>query len=89
MAYGFNPCKFDPIVMHKTILLGYVVLSIYVNDILSIGSNEAGISSTKAYLHMHFATCDLQIPRYYLGIEFAYQSDKLALSQRKYALDNF
>ena len=59
MAYGFNPCKSDPIVMHKTTLLGYVVLSIYVNDNLSIGSNEAGIFATKAYLHRHFATCDL------------------------------
>ena len=31
--------------------------------------------------------CDLKTPQYFLGIEFAYQSGKLALSQRKYALD--
>ena len=36
---------------------------------------------------MHFATRDLQTPRYFLGIEFAYQLGKLALSQRKYALE--
>ena len=72
MAYGFNPCKFDPTVMCKTTLVGYVVLAIYVNVILVIGSDEADISSIKAYLLTHFALHDLQTPRYFLRIEFAY-----------------
>ena len=86
-TYGFNPCKSDPIVMHKTTSPGYVILAIYVDDILLTGNDEAAISATKAYLQTHFAIRDLKTPRYFLGIEFSYQSGKLALSQRKYALD--
>ena len=48
--HGFNPCKSDPIVMRKTTLVGYVVLTIYVDNILLTSSNEASIFATKAYL---------------------------------------
>ena len=73
--------------MRKTTSSGYVVLAIYVDDILLTSNDEAAISTTKTYLQMHFAIRDLKTPRYFLGIEFTYQSGKLALSQRKYALD--
>ena len=86
-TYSFNPCKSDLTVMRKTTSAGYVVLAIYVDEILLTGNNEVAISSTKAYLQTHFAICDLKIPQCFLRIEFAYQSGKLALSQRKYALD--
>ena len=66
---------------------GMVVLAVYVDDILLTGSDEAGINATKDYLQSHLDTRDMGTPRYFLGIEFAYQSGKLALSQRKYALD--
>ena len=49
MVYGFNPCKFQMIVMRMTTSVGYVVLEIYVDDILLTGSDDAGISSTKSY----------------------------------------
>ena len=84
---SFNPCKSDPIAMCKTTSASYVVLTIDVDDILLTGNDEASISTTKAYLQTHFVIHDLKTPRYFLGIEFAYQSSKLALSQRKYALD--
>ena len=86
-SYGFNPCKSELTVMRKTTSTGYVILAIYVDDILLTGNDEAAISATKAYLQIHFAIHDLKTPRYFLGIEFAYQSGKLALSQRKYAWD--
>ena len=86
-AYGFNPFKFDPIVMRKTISTGFVVLAKYVDAILLTGNDEVAIFATKAYLQTHFVICDLKTPWYFLGIEFAYQSGKLVLSQRKYALD--
>ena len=86
-AYGFNTCKSELTVMHKKTSTGYVVLAIYVDDILLTSNDEVAISATKAYLQTHFAIRDLKTPRYFLGIEFAYQSGKLALSQIKYALD--
>ena len=72
-AYGFNPCKFEPTVMHKKTSTCYVILAIYVDDILLISNDEAAISATKAYLQTHFAIRDLKTPRYFLRIEFAYQ----------------
>ena len=64
-----------------------MVLAIYVDDILLTSTDEATISDTKAYLQTHFAIRDLKTPQYFIGIEFAYQSGKLPLFQRKYALD--
>ena len=46
--------------MRKTTSAGYVVLAIYVDDILLTGNDEAAISTTKAYLQMHFTICDLK-----------------------------
>ena len=40
-AYGFHPCKSDPTVMRKTTFAGYVVLAIYVGDILLTSNDEA------------------------------------------------
>ena len=79
-AYGFNPSKSEPIVMHKKTSTCYVVLAIYVDNIRLTGNDEAAISATKAYLQTHFAIRDLKTPRYFIGIEFSYQSGKLALS---------
>ena len=73
--------------MRKTTSAGNVALAIYVDDILLTGNDKAAIFATKAYLQTHFAIRDFKTPRYFLGIEFAYQSGKLALSQREYALD--
>ena len=58
--------------MRKTTSAGYVVLVIYVDDILLTGNDEVVISATKAYLQTHFVIRDLKTPRYFLGIEFAY-----------------
>ena len=50
MTYDFNPCKSNSIEMHNTTLVGYVVLEIYVDDILLTGSDAANIFAAKAYL---------------------------------------
>lgn len=59
----------------------------YVDDILLTDSNTTWISQTKEYLRKHFITKDMGKPRYFLRIEFAYGQGRMALSQRKNALD--
>lgn len=86
-TYGFTLFIVDPIVMRKTTFRGIMILVVYVDDILLTCSDEEVIFVIKIYLHQHFVTQDLYTPRYFLGIEFAYQSSKLILSQRKYAID--
>jgi len=43
----------------------------------------------KEYLKRYFMMKDIGKPRYFLGIEVAYQKHDLLLSQRKYTLDLF
>jgi len=45
------------------------------------------LAKTKNYLKRYFVTKDMGKPRYFLGIEVAYQKHGLLLSQRKYTLD--
>ena len=65
---------------------GLVILAVYVDDIILIGSDDTGILATKTYLQEYLNIPDLGSPRYFLGIEFAHQDGRLALTQRKYAL---
>ena len=86
-AFGFTSCAADPTVLTKKTKGGLVILAVYVDDIILIGSDDTGILATKTYLQQHLSIRDLGSPRYFLGIEFAHQDGKLALTQRKYALD--
>ena len=60
---------------------------VYVDDILVTDNDTVGIKQIKKYLRTHFVTKDMGKPRYFLDIEFAYTNGKIALSQRKYAID--
>ena len=55
-------------------------LTVYVDDILLIGSDTTSTSETKQYLLQHFVTKDMETPRSFLGIEFAYAKDRIVLS---------
>ena len=66
---------------------GLVILEVYVDDIILTGSDDTCILAMKTYLHQHLSIRNLGNLRYYLGIEFAHQDGKLALTQRKYALN--
>ena len=66
---------------------GLVILAVYVDDIILTGSDDTSILATKTYLQQYLSIRDLGSPRYFLGIEFAHQDGKLALTQKKYALD--
>ena len=57
--------------MRKTTSMACMMLVRYVDDILLTNSDEASISTTKAHVQTHFVTRDLQISRYFLGIEFS------------------
>jgi len=84
---GFRRCHSDHSVFIRRIRSGIVVLAIYVDDILLTGSVSAGIVETKMYLTRHFVTKDMGRPKYFLGIEVAYQKHSVLLFQRKYALN--
>ena len=56
------------------------MLTVYVDDILLTCSDAASTREIKEYLRTHFVTKGMGKPRYFLGIEFAYAKEKMALS---------
>ena len=86
-ASGLQCCVVDHSVFYRRAGNSYVILAVYVDDILLIRSDTARMQETKEYLKAHFITKDMGKPKYFLGIEFTYTKDRMTLSQRKYALD--
>ena len=49
-TFGFTSCTTNPTMLTKKTGGGRVILAVYVNDILLIGSDDTGIHATKTYL---------------------------------------
>ena len=77
---GFRINECDKCVYMKDIENGYVILCLYVNDMLIIGSNDKMIKSTKDMLNSRFDMKDM-VPTYViLGIKITRTLDGLILS---------
>lgn len=57
----------------------YIVVLIYVNDILIIGSHSEKVDQLIHQLHLQFSLKDLGILHYFLGIEVIYGNDMMSL----------
>ncbi|XP_068666377.1 uncharacterized protein [Aristolochia californica] len=68
-------------------LKGKVILVIYVDDIIITGSDLEGIQKTKERICTEFKTKDLELLKYFLGIEVLQSVHGIILSERKYVLD--
>ncbi|KAK3043673.1 hypothetical protein RJ639_000089 [Escallonia herrerae] len=70
----------------------YVVVCLYVDDMLIIGSNNDFIKSTKKILTRKFDMKDLSVTDFILGMKITKTSSELVLSQSHYiekVLDKF
>ena len=83
----FHRCHSDYSVFVRRTKSNFVVLAIYIDDILLIGSDSSRILETKMYLKRHFVTMDTGRTKYFLRIEVAHKKYSVFLFQRKYALD--
>ena len=79
--------KFDHSVFYGNSSSGIILLVVYVDDIVIIGSDSKGISSLKSFLQSQFNTKGLGMLRYFLGIEVMQSKHEIFLSQRKYVFD--
>ena len=70
----------DYAMFRQTTAFGIVILILYVDDMVIIGSDPVTISSLKQHLHSEFEMKDLGSLRYFLGIEVAYSPEGYLLS---------
>ena len=85
-SIGFRQCNLDYSVFVKRGGRGTIILSVYVDDVLT-GDDQTGILQLKRHLSKAFEIKDLGNLKYFLGIEVSRSRKGICLSQRKYALD--
>ncbi|KAL2246099.1 UNVERIFIED_CONTAM: Retrovirus-related Pol polyprotein from transposon RE1 [Sesamum indicum] len=86
-AYGFRQSKYDYCLFKKPLKHGYIVLLVYVDDILLTAPTDTDLMNVKKYLDDMFTIKDLGTAKYFLGIEFTNSSQGLLATQHKYVTD--
>ena len=84
MTNGFKINKCDKCVYVKNTERGFVIICLYVDDILIMGSNNEIIKTTKKMFNNKFEMKDLGVVDVILGIKISKTSDGLILSQSHY-----
>ena len=85
VAHGMTRRQVDHLVFFKK--MSTVILVVYVDDIVIIGSDKEGILTPIHHLSSSFDTKDLGKICYFIGIEVARSKEGINLSQRKCILD--
>ena len=84
MSNDFRINECDKCVYVKDIKYGYVIVCIYVDDMLIIGSANEIIIATKKILTSKFEMKDMSIAYVILGIKIFRTRDGIVLSQKHY-----
>ena len=84
MSNGFRMNECDKCVYIKDTANGYVIVCLYVDDMLIIDSNNDIIKATKRMLTNEFDMKDLGVTDVILGMKISRKSDGLVLSQSHY-----
>jgi hypothetical protein len=65
----------------------FLLLLVYVDDVIIAGDSFTEMESIKAALHHSFKIKDLGKLKYFLGLEVAHSSKGISVCQRKYCID--
>ena len=85
LQWGFRNSKTDTSMFIYSRSSVFMVVLVYVDDILVTGSSPTMIATLIRHLNSHFALKDLGPLHYFLGIEVIRRSDGFFLHQQKYA----
>ena len=78
--FGMQKSKYDYSIFYRNSSSGIIMLIVYVDDIVIIGSDSKGISSLKSFIQSQFHIKDLGMLRYFLGIEVMQKKHGIFLS---------
>ena len=84
MSHGFKINECDKCVYVKEVEHGYVIVYLYVDDMLIVGSDDKMITSTKNILNSRFNMKHMGLVDVILGIKIKSTSDGVILSQSYY-----
>ncbi|CAM8913179.1 unnamed protein product [Rhodiola kirilowii] len=65
----------------------FILLLVYVDDVILTGTSQALMDQIKDYIHKKFQIKDMGNLKYFLRLEVARTADGIFLNQRKYALE--
>ncbi|KAL0426175.1 UNVERIFIED_CONTAM: Retrovirus-related Pol polyprotein from transposon RE2 [Sesamum radiatum] len=86
-SFGFVQSKHDYCLFTKHSGSDFLVLLLYVDDILLAGSSTDMITEVKVFLDKLFTIKDLGTAKYFLGLEIARSSQGIIVTQAKYTKD--
>ena len=85
-TFGMQKSKSAHSVFYKNSSSGIILLVVYVDYIVMIGSDSKGILTLKSFLQSQFHTKDSGMLKYFLSVEVIRSKQGIVLSQRKYVL---
>ncbi|GAA0165401.1 transmembrane signal receptor [Lithospermum erythrorhizon] len=87
LSYGFTQSHHDNCFFVMSTPDVFLVLIVYVDDILLTGSSEDAMESVKRFLDEQFTIKDLGTAKYFLGLEIAKSQHGMFITQQKYIKD--
>eukprot|EP00253_Pinus_taeda_P008918 PITA_08918 len=84
---GFSRCHSDNTVYTKKVGKSFIILVLYVDDLILTGSDPNLINHVKSSLKKKFEMTDLGHLHYFLGLQVLQSKEGISLSQSKYACD--
>ncbi|CAM8910995.1 unnamed protein product [Rhodiola kirilowii] len=87
VEFGFQSSLNDYSLFTLTRGSVFLILLVYVDDVIITGNSEELISEVKQFIHEKFRIKDLGQLKYFPGLEVARSTDGIFLHQQKYALE--
>ncbi|KAL0411947.1 UNVERIFIED_CONTAM: Retrovirus-related Pol polyprotein from transposon RE2 [Sesamum latifolium] len=87
VSFGFEQSKHDYCLFTEQSGSDFLVLLLYVDDILFVGSSTYLIAEVKVFLDKQFTIKDLGVAKYFLGLKIARSSQGIIVTEAKYTND--
>jgi hypothetical protein len=84
-SLGFLRCELDHALYKREEEDGFLLVGVYVDDLIITGTSSEAIAQFKKQMHELFQMSDLGEPSYYLGIEVQQEPGKILVSLSSYA----